>query len=145
MCVIFNPAERANNSLARWPNEPVPADANSTGTGCCFTYSIKLFKSLAGTAGLTTINSGAVDTSATGEKSFTPSKPASFTTKGVTATMPLLMNKSVLPSGAERTTSRAAITPDAPGLFSISRVWPSSFCSGSCKARAIRSVVPPAG
>ena len=91
------------------------------------------------------MTNGEAVTIATGVKSLTPSKPASFCTCGVTATMPLLMKSSTWPSGLPRATSRAAITPEAPLLFSTITGWPSAFDSGSWMARAMASVVPPAG
>ncbi|MNL55230.1 hypothetical protein D3C87_1786230 [compost metagenome] len=52
---------------------------------------------------------------------------------------------SVLPSGALLATRSAAILPPAPGRFSTTTGWPSSWDISWAMVRASVSVVPPAG
>ena len=58
--------------------------------------------------------------------------------------MPLLLIKSVLPSGAARATASAAMMPPAPGLLSTMIVWPLVLEIWSARMRTRRSMLPPA-
>ena len=51
----------------------------------------------------------------------------------------------VWPSGAERTTSIAAIDPPAPGLFSMTKGWPKVAVNCCPTARAATSLPEPGG
>src|SRR5262249_46317832 len=57
----------------------------------------------------------------------------------------LKLTNNVYPSGADLATAAAARLPPAPGRFSISTGCFSAAAIGSAMARAIVSVVPPAG
>jgi hypothetical protein len=49
----------------------------------------------------------------------------------------------VWPSGAELITALAALMPPAPGMFSITKRWPSLSPSFSATRRAVTSATPP--
>ena len=51
----------------------------------------------------------------------------------------------VLPSGGALATASVPMMPLAPGLLSISTVWPSRSCSFWPISRAVTSVKPPGG
>src|SRR2546426_10053869 len=57
--------------------------------------------------------------------------------------MLLLPSSQVVPSGALRATSSAAILPPAPGRFSITTCWPQESASFWPRARARISLGPP--
>ncbi|MOA32516.1 hypothetical protein D3C78_1537420 [compost metagenome] len=51
----------------------------------------------------------------------------------------------VRPSPAARAMSAMPMEPPAPARFSMTTVWPSRRCKGSCRERPAMSVAPPGG
>jgi predicted TIM-barrel fold metal-dependent hydrolase len=58
--------------------------------------------------------------------------------------VPLLNSASVYPSAGADSTARAALMPPAPGMFSMTKRWPSFSPRFSVTSRAVTSATPPA-
>src|SRR5436190_7380858 len=101
-------------------------------------------RSRAGNEGCTVITVGVLPSSITGAKSLRTSNGKSLRMAGkVTSVLETIT--SVWPSGAARATTSAPSTPEAPGRFSTTMVWPSAGPSSLATVRASTSSVPPAG
>ena len=93
--------------------------------------------------GVTTRSSGTVTSSETGAKSSGVRNGILAISEGLTAWAKAPIS-SVCPSGADFATKSSPIVPPAPGLLSMTTVWPSASCSLGAIRRAVVSAPPPA-
>lgn len=98
---------------------------------------------LAGNDGVTTSSSGTVTSSETGAKSSGVRNGIFAIRDGLTACANAPIS-SVWPSGEALATASSPMVPPAPGLLSMTTVWPSASCSLGAIRRAVVSAPPPA-
>src|SRR5262245_39084357 len=137
------PACRLKRSIARCWVLWGPTLANDSSPGFVRAPATSSASARYGEALLTTSTSGEVTSLQIGSKLVSGSKLT--LRKSALTIMPLVLMRSVLPSGAARATASAAITPPPPGRLSMIIVCPRVRAISSARMRTSESMAPPAG
>src|SRR5215467_5503147 len=137
------PACRLKRSIARCWVLWGPTLANDSSPGFVRAPATSSASARYGEALLTTSTSGEVTSLQIGSKLASGSKLT--LRKSALTIMPLVLMRSVLPSGVARATASAAITPPPPGRLSMIIVCPLVRPISSARMRTSESMAPPAG